>query len=140
VTVEASNTALSEALLALRAGPSPARHRAVATEYRRLGILDTAFDHLTAATRLDPRDAAAYDARARIWRRWGFPELGMGDATRAVYFAPRSAAAHNTLGTLLAAIGAADDARREFEIAESLEPGAWFARANLRALAALAGK
>src|SRR4029450_5681722 len=103
----------------------------VAKEYRRLGIMDAAFDHLTAATRLDPRDAAAYDARARIWRDWGFPELGMGDSARAVFFAPRSAAAHNTRGTLLAAAGLEVEARREFEKALALDPNAGFARANL---------
>jgi Tfp pilus assembly protein PilF len=119
---------------------TPAHQRAAAEEYRRLGILDTAFDHLTAATRLDPRDAAAYDARARIWRDWGFAGLGMADAARAVYHAPRSAAAHNTWGTLLAATGHRDDARREFEIALALDPGASFARANLCRLVTLSGQ
>ena len=96
--------------------------------------MDAAFDHLTAATRLDPRDAAAYDARARIWRDWGFPELGMADSARAVFFAPNSAAAHNTWGTLLAAAGFDAEARREFEAALALDPHAAFARANLCSL------
>jgi Tfp pilus assembly protein PilF len=120
MTVEAADPALAAVLLALRMAPSAAGHRAAAAEYRRLGILDTAFDHLTAATRLDPRDAAAYDARARIWRDWGFPQMGMGDAARAVYYAPRSAAAHNTWGTLLAAAGRQAEARRQFELALDL--------------------
>jgi tetratricopeptide (TPR) repeat protein len=130
-TIESHDLALGAALLALNLAPSPQRHRAVAKEYRRLGIMDAAFDHLTAATRLDPRDAAAYDARARIWRDWGFPELGMADSARAVFFAPRSAAAHNTRGTLLAAAGLEAAARREFQAALSLDPNAGFARANL---------
>ena len=106
-------------------------HRAVADEYRRLKILDAAFDHLSAATRIDPRDAAAYDARARIWRDWGVPELGLADSARAVYYAPRSAEAHNTRGTLLAAAGMRTEAAREFEAALRIDPGATFARTNL---------
>jgi Flp pilus assembly protein TadD len=90
-----------------------------------------AFDHLTAATRLDPSDAAAYDARARIWRDWGFAHLGVGDATRAVYHAPDSAEAHNTRGTLLAVLGQTDAARQEFERAVQLDQGATFAKTNL---------
>ncbi len=130
-TAETQDPALAAALLRLAVIPTPEQHRAVADEYRRLGILDTAFDHLSAATRLDPRDAAAYDARARIWRDWGFPELGMGDSARAVFYAPRSAAAHNTRGTLLAAAGLTEEAQREFETALALDPNASFARANL---------
>jgi tetratricopeptide (TPR) repeat protein len=140
MTVEARDPALAAALLKLGLVASPEQHRAVAGEYRRLGILDTAFDHLTAAIRLDKHDAASYDARARIWRDWGFSRLGMGDAARAVYYAPRSAAAHNTWGTLLAAAGQRDDARREFEIALALDPGASFARVNLCRLVVLSGK
>jgi len=131
VTVEAQDPALAAALVRLALIPTPEHHRGVADEYRRLQVLDAAFDHLSAATRLDPRDAAAYDARARIWRDWGFPELGMGDSARAVFYAPRSAAAHNTRGTLLAATGLTEEARREFEAALALDPDASFARANL---------
>jgi tetratricopeptide (TPR) repeat protein len=130
-TIESQDRGLGAALLRLNLVPSAEHHRAVADEYRRVGILDVAFDHLTAATRMDPRDAAAYDARARIWRDWGFPELGMTDCARAVFYAPRSAAAHNTRGTLLAAAGFEEDARREFEAALALDPAASFARTNL---------
>jgi tetratricopeptide (TPR) repeat protein len=130
-TIESQDKRLAAALVLLTVAPTADQHRAVAEEYRRLGILDTAFDHLTAATELDPRDAAAYDARARIWRDWGFPELGMGDSARAVFYAPRSAAAHNTRGTLLAAAGFEAAARQAFETALALDPDAEFARANL---------
>jgi Tfp pilus assembly protein PilF len=130
-TVESQDPKLSSALLRLAALETPEHHRAVADEYRRLHILDAAFDHLSAATRLDPRDAAAYDARARIWRDWGFPRLGMADSARAVFYAPQSAAAHNTRGTLLAAAGFTEEARREFETALVIDPTATFARTNL---------
>jgi tetratricopeptide (TPR) repeat protein len=131
VTVETHDKALADALVGLRLAPSPERHRAVAAEYRRLQIDDAAFDHLSAATRLNPTDAAAYDERARIWRDWGFPHLGMADATRAVYFAPKSAAAHNTRGTLLAALGQFDLAREDFLTALRLDQQAAFAARNL---------
>jgi tetratricopeptide (TPR) repeat protein len=137
-TVESQDAALSAALLTLRLRPSAARHRDVATEYRRLGISDAAFDHLTAATRLEPGDAAAYDELARIWRDWGFPQMGMADAARAVFYAPKSAETHNTRGTLLAAMGQTEAARRDFETALSLDPEAQYAADNLRYLDRLA--
>jgi Flp pilus assembly protein TadD len=139
-TIEAQDRRLGAALLEVRVAPSAAAHRAAAEEYKRLGIMDTAFDHLTAATRLDPRDAAAYDARARIWRDWGFPAWGVSDAERAVYYAPSSASAHNTLGTLLAALGNSEAARGQFEKALALDPNASFALANLCQLDRLTGR
>lgn len=135
-TIESIDSGLAAALLQLAAVPTAEHHRAVADEYRRLKILDAAFDHLSAATRLDPRDAAAYDARARIWRDWGAPHLGLADSTRAVYYAPRSATAHNTRGTLLAAAGMKAEAAHEFEVALEIDPSASFARTNLCQLVA----
>jgi Flp pilus assembly protein TadD len=140
VTVESSDRALARSLTRLAVLPSADAHRAVAREYRRLKIDDAAFDHLTAATRLEPEDAAAYDELARIWRDWGFPHLGLGDAARAVYYAPKSAVVHNTRGTLLAALGQDEDARREFEAALALDPGAAFAAENLCRLNQLSGR
>lgn len=130
-TIESRDPRLAAALLKLTLLPSAAQHRAAADEYRRLGILDVSYDHLTAAIRLDPQDAAAYDARARLWRQWRAPGLGMGDAVRAVYFAPHSAAARNTLGTLLAATDQPDHARKAFLAALVLDPTASYARENL---------
>jgi tetratricopeptide (TPR) repeat protein len=130
-TIESKDAGLAAALLQLALVRTAEHHRAVADEYRRLKILDAAFDHLSAATRLDPRDAAAYDARARIWRDWGVPQLGLADSARAVFYAPRSAAARNTRGTLLAAAGMTIEATREFEAALEIDPGASFARTNL---------
>lgn len=139
VTLEASDPGLARALTALRLLPSPGAHRAVAREYRRLKVDDAAFDHLKAAIRLDPADAGAYDELARIWRDWGFAHLGLADSARAVYYAPRSAAVHNTYGTLLAATGQPDAARREFAAALALDPDAAFATENLCRLDRQAG-
>lgn len=103
--LETQDTQLRDALAALAVTPSAATHRRVALEYRRLGILDAAFTHASAAVKRDPKDAAAYDLRARIWRRWGLPQLGITDAKRAVALARTSATAWNTLGLLLEGSG-----------------------------------
>ena len=115
----------------MRSGRRRQRHREVAGEYRRLGLLDHAYDHLAKAIRLDSRDAEAYEALARIWRDWGFSHLGLGDAHRAVYYAPNRASAHNTLGTLLQALGHPDEARKAYRRALALEPAAAYALNNL---------
>jgi Flp pilus assembly protein TadD len=130
-TVESWNPRLSAALLRLAFQPTSEQHRNVALEYRRLNILDRAYAHLDEAIRLQPDDAAAFDARARIWRDWGFAQQGLSDATRAVRLAPASAEASNTLGTLWQALGNVAEARRWYEHALMLDPNAAFAMNNL---------
>ena len=109
------------ALLAVSTQPTAANHRAVAARYVRLGILDQAHEHFSAAVALDPADAASWDGLARIWRDWGFPHLGLPDAYRAVYHAPDSPIVHNTLGTVLQALGRRAAARAKFEQALALD-------------------
>jgi tetratricopeptide (TPR) repeat protein len=131
LTLESQDPALAKALLFLEAAPSAARHRAVADAYLRLGISDQAHEHLSAAVKLEPKDAASWDRMARIWRDWGLPHLGLTDAHRAVYFAPTSPVVHNTLGTVLHALGRRTEARAEFERALQLDPAAAYALNNL---------
>jgi tetratricopeptide (TPR) repeat protein len=138
-TVESTDRALSAALLQVAVAPTPEAHLAVAERYRVLGILDMAYDHYLRASQIDRTDASAYEGLARTWRDWGFPHLGMADASRAVYYAPASASAHNTWGTVLVAVGHDDEARREFERAIQLDPGAAYAWNNLCYLSFLAG-
>jgi Flp pilus assembly protein TadD len=130
-TLEAHDPALAKALLFLEAAPSAAHHRDVADAYLRLGVSDQAHEHLSAAVKLEPRDAGSWDRMARIWRDWGMPHLGLSDAHRAVYYAPASPSAHNTLGTILHALGRRDQARTEFERALQLDPAAAYALNNL---------
>lgn len=130
-TVEASDPGLSAALLRLTLRPSAAAHRAVAREYVRVGILDVAHEHLSAAVAIDPRDAAGWDGLARIWRDWGFAHLALPDAYRALYFAPDSPVSHNTLGTVFQALGRRLDARAQFEKALELDVTAAYALTNL---------
>ena len=130
-TIESSDPQLSAALTALAVSNTAEAHRRVATEYRRIGVLDMAYKHLTDALRLDSHDAAAYDGMARIWRDWGVPRLGLGDAYRAVALAPNSASAANTLGTLLEGVGETKSARHWYERALALSPRASYALVNI---------
>lgn len=139
-SVEAQDPTLSAALLALAVAPGPALHRRVADRFRELKILDKAYDHYASARRLDPADAEAYEGLARIWRDWGFPHLGLTDASRAVFYAPASASAHNTLGTILTALGRAAEARQSYERAMALDPDAAYVFNNLCYLSFLEGQ
>jgi Flp pilus assembly protein TadD len=113
------------------AAPTASSMIRLAQAYARLGILDQAREHLTEAARLDPHESAAWDGLARIWRDWGFPQLGLGDAHRAVYAAGASPIPHNTLGTILQALGKGREARQQFAAALALDPAAAYASNNL---------
>jgi tetratricopeptide (TPR) repeat protein len=139
-TIESTDPRLAAALAELQIFPTPVAHRQVAAEYVRLKLLDVAYDHYRRATVLDREDGAAYDGLARIWRDWGLPHLGLGDARRAVYFAPWSAEAHNTLGTLLQALGQRAKARNAYEQALALDSQAAYALNNLCYLSFVEGK
>jgi tetratricopeptide (TPR) repeat protein len=130
-TVESWSPALAAALLELSVRPSAEAHRHVATEYRQLGILDMTYRHLSEALRLEPNDAAAHDAIARVWRDWGFPHLGMTDALRAVQLAPTSPEAANTVGTLFQAMGETKSARAWYERSLTLDRNVPYALNNL---------
>jgi Flp pilus assembly protein TadD len=131
LTVEGNDVALTAALITVKARPSAANHRKVAAQYLRHGIKDVAHEHFAAALKLDSRDAASWDGLARIWRDWGFSNLALPDATRAVYFAPSSPVVHNTLGTILQALGRRAEARAEYEKALALDATAVYALTNL---------
>jgi Flp pilus assembly protein TadD len=138
-TVETTDKALARVLAELRTDESTENHRRAAAEYRRLRILDKAYDHLTAASKLDSECGEVFAERAQIWRDWGFPQLGLSDAHRGVFFAPNSALAVNTLGTLLQAVGARDAARSAYLRVLSLDPDASYALSNLCYLSFLTG-
>ena len=130
-TIEVSDPSLAAALFAVKTQPTAASHRTVAARYVRLGILDQAHEHFSAAVVLDPTDAASWDGLARIWRDWGFPHLALSDAYRAVYYAPDSPTVHNTLGTVLQALGQRAAAKAQFEQALALDVTAAYALSNL---------
>ena len=138
-TIEATDKGLIAARLLLEQAPTAEHHRLVAASYVRLGVFDAAYDHFSAALRLDPRDSASLDGLARIWRDWGFPQRGLGDAYRAIGLAPNAPAPRNTLGTLLVGMGQPAAARVAFERALTLDPGASYALSNLCYTALLEG-
>jgi Flp pilus assembly protein TadD len=139
-TLESRDTDLAWDLFRLSQAPTATAHRAVAERYRARGVLDAAYRHYNAAVKLDARDAAGYDGLARVWRDWGLPHLALGDAHRAVYFAPASAAFHNTLGTVMQALGRHKDARAAYELASLLDAQAAYAFNNLCYLSFLDGQ
>ena len=130
-SLETHDTRLRAAIAAAVLARTPASYRLVAAEYWRVGVFDRAHEYLNAALAMAPQDAATFDALARLWRDAGFPQLGLADAHRAVYFAPHSAVAHNTLGTLLQALGRRVPARESYERAARLDASAAYALNNL---------
>ena len=133
-SIEGRDLSLKEALTTLRGEPTSAAHIRVALEYQRLGVADAAFDQFSAALRIDPESAAAWDGRARLWRDWGLLKFALSDATRARYFAPRRPEVLNTLGTILERAGNCDGARSLYTLAVTLDPGASYAAINLHRL------
>lgn len=130
-TLEATDPLIRAALLALTVSPSGANHRHLGDAYARRGVLDAAYDQYSVAITLDPRDAAAFEGRARVWRDWGLPQAGLGDAYRAVYYAPAPAGPLNTLGTLLLKLRATASAQQAFERAMRSDPSLPYAANNL---------
>ena len=130
-TVESTDPQLAAALLQAAVAPSAAAYRQAAREYRRVGVLDQAYEYFMRAVRLEPADSVSHENLARIWRDWGTPHLGLGDAYRAVHYAPESPSAANTLGTLLQAIGYVPEAKEWYGRALALDPQAWYALNNL---------
>ena len=130
-TLETFDTELGAALLAAKVNPTSAAARRVAAAYARHGVFDKAHEYLQGAVKNDPRDAANYEALARLWRDVQMPHLGLSDAYRAVYYAPSWPVAHNTLGTILQAMSQRANARIEYERALALEPTAAYALNNL---------
>lgn len=130
-TIEDSDPYLMTALIQAEVDPSAEHHRRVAELYQSHGILDLAYDHLVAAVKLKPRDAASHDSLARLWRAWGLSGFGLGAAHRAVSYAPSSPQAWNTLGTLLQSVGWTAHAREAYETALELDESAAYALNNL---------
>lgn len=129
-TLESTSPLLRARLAALAASPTPDAHLDVAAGYGAYGVHDRAFDHLAAGLVRYPRHAGLHEAVARLWRDWGFPDRALRHAHLAARYAPDSAAAHTTLGTVLWALAARDEAVAAFARATALDPDAAYARWN----------
>jgi len=130
-TIERVDGPLREALATLGRDESAQAHVAVAWRYWSIGVYDAAYDHYSDAIRLDPKNATAWDGRARVWRHWHLVEPALSDVHRAIFYAPERADLRNTLGTILEAAGACVDARQAYAAALKLSPTATWAKANL---------
>jgi tetratricopeptide (TPR) repeat protein len=133
-SIEQTDHGLRRALAVLRHEPSAAAHVEVAVAYYRLGVLDAAFEQFSQAIGLEPRNATAWDGRARLWRDWGLITPALADVHRARYFAPRRAEVLNTLGTILERAGQCNGARNAYRDAIELDGRAAWATQNLARL------
>ena len=111
-TLEDRDQDLAAALAQLRAEPTADSYLAVGELYRARGVLDSAYKHFSAAVKLEPSNADAYEGLAKTWRDWRAPALALSDAARARFYAPQSASVQNTLGTILQALGRLAEERR----------------------------
>jgi superkiller protein 3 len=130
-TPERRDPALAQALAEVQVFPTLENNRRAAEAYFAAGILDQAYRYFEQAAKIDPKDPGAADGIARIWRDWKFPHLALPHAHRAVSWAPASPVPHNTLGTILWALGRGKEARAEFERALELDATAAYALNNL---------
>jgi Flp pilus assembly protein TadD len=129
-TVEQTNPELAMALALATAEPTSEHYRQVAEVYLKLSIVDDAFKYMAKAIAVEP-ESNNFEARARVWRDSGFPAIGLADAEMATALDPRSPTAHNTLGTILQAIGRKPEARRAYDMALTLDPHAAYVLNNL---------
>jgi tetratricopeptide (TPR) repeat protein len=130
-TIEASDLRLGAALLTATILPNAQSELQVAREYERLGILDMAEARAARALARNPRSAPGQEFMARVWRDWQMPVAALPYAYRAVAYAPQSASAHNTLGTILDALGHSDGARESYKRALAIDLSADYALNNL---------
>jgi tetratricopeptide (TPR) repeat protein len=131
VLLESADPRLDVALRAAVQAPGAGTLRAVAEEYRRLGVFDRAHRYLADALTIDPADGRTREALARLWRDWGVPAEGLGEAYRAVAADPGSAAAQTTLGSLLFVLGHVQAAQATFERVASMHGPTARAESNL---------
>jgi len=139
-TIEERDPSLASALGALQASRDVETHRAVAVRYWRLQVFDRAVQEFDQVLAIAPKDARAYDGRARVYRDWDVPEIALGDAYRAAALAPLSPEIQNTLATILYAVGDLDSARARFQLARALDGRAAYVWSNLCYLAFLDGE
>jgi tetratricopeptide (TPR) repeat protein len=134
-SIERLDPQLRDALAMLERGESAQAHLVVAWRYWGVGVYDAAYDHYSDAIRIDPKNASAWEGRARVWRHWHMTEPALTDVHRAIFYAPSRADLRNTLGTILELGGQCSEARVAYAAAVKLDPTAAWARANLDRLA-----
>jgi tetratricopeptide (TPR) repeat protein len=134
-SIERLDPQLRDVLAALGRSESAQAHLEVAWRYWGVGVYDAAYDHYSEAIRIDPKNASAWEGRARVWRHWHMTEPALSDVHRAIFYAPGRADLRNTLGTILELGGQCAEASQAYAAALKLEPTAMWAKANLDRLA-----
>lgn len=135
-SIERLDPELREALASLDTLASAHAHVVVGQRYWRLRVYDAAYDHFSDAIRLDPKNVAAWEGRARVWRDWHLPGPALSDVYRARFYGPNRPEVLNTLGTILEQVGHCDAARDAYASALKRDPAATWARDNLARLEA----
>jgi tetratricopeptide (TPR) repeat protein len=130
-SIERLDPVLREALASLERQGSAKAHVAVGQQYWRLRVYDAAYDHFSDAIRLEPRNVAAWEGRARVWRDWHLPGPALSDVYRARFYGPDRPEVLNTLGTILEQAGQCGAAQDSYASAVKLDPTAAWAKANL---------
>jgi Flp pilus assembly protein TadD len=133
-TIERLDPALRETLASLEQQASAKAHVAVGQQYWRLRVYDAAYDHFSDALRLEPKNVAAWEGRARVWRDWHLPGPALSDVYKARFYGPDRPEVLNTLGTILEQAGQCRAAQATYASALKLDPTADWAKANLARL------
>ena len=90
--------------------------------YLRASKPDEAMAALQKSLWLNPYYSAPYILLGRLYMTKDQPATAEGMLRRAIQYDPNNRSAHYLLGQLLQRVGRTDEAKKEFAIAESLQP------------------
>ena len=113
--------ALSEKELTINPSDAMAFHQ-LGDAYLRASKPDEAIAALQKSLWLNPYYSAPYILLGRLYLTKDQPATAEGMLRRAIQYDPNNRSAHYLLGQLLQRVGRTDEARKEFAIAESLQP------------------
>jgi tetratricopeptide (TPR) repeat protein len=113
--------ALTERELSINPSDAMALHQ-LGDAYLRASRMDDAMAALQKSLWLNPYYSGPYILLGRLYMKKGQPATAEGMLRRAIQYDPNNRAAHYLLGQLLQQTGRTDEAKREFAIAESLQP------------------
>jgi tetratricopeptide (TPR) repeat protein len=112
---------LSEKELAINPSDAMALHQ-LGDAYLRASRVDEAAAALQKSLWLNPYYSAPYILLGRIYMKKDQPATAEGMLRQAIQYDPNNRSAHYLLGQLLQQTGRSEEAKKEFAIAESLQP------------------
>jgi len=113
--------ALSEKELAINPSDAMAFHQ-LGDAYLRASKTDQAMAALQKSLWLNPYYSAPYILLGRVYMTRDQPATAEGMLRQAIQYDPNNRSAHYLLGQLLQRLGRTEEAKKEFAIAESLQP------------------